>query len=227
LLPERFGEPQEPAGVVQRKCQEEDQSMNTKALALSGLMMSLSVCGCRVSSQKDGDNERVSVATPFGGVKVKTNDATGIEGIGIPVYPGSELVKKKDKDNGSADVNLSFGKFQLRVKAASYRTPDGPDKVKTFYMDAMKRYGTVIQCSHDQPIAEPTRTEEGLTCSEDGKHGQVKETDSAKIELKAGSKQHQHIVAVEPEGSGTKFGLVALDLPIGFDSKENSDDTRQ
>ena len=65
----------------------------------------------------------MKVATPFGGVKVKTNDEGGVEGIGLPVYPGAELVKKKDKDNGSADVNLSFGRFQLRVKAASYRTP--------------------------------------------------------------------------------------------------------
>jgi hypothetical protein len=31
--------------------------------------------------------------------------------------------------------------------------------------------------------------------------------------LKAGSKLHQHIVAIDPEGNGTKFGLVMLDLP--------------
>jgi hypothetical protein len=33
------------------------------------------------------------------------------------------------------------------------------------------------------------------------------------LQLKAGSKQHQHIVAIDPDGNGTKFGLVALDLP--------------
>ena len=37
---------------------------------------------------------------------------------------------------------------------------------------------------------------------------------SRKLELKAGSRQHQHIVAINPEGTGTKLGLVALDLPI-------------
>jgi len=31
--------------------------------------------------------------------------------------------------------------------------------------------------------------------------------------LKAGSKQHQHIVAITTEGSSTKIGLIALDLP--------------
>ena len=46
---------------------------------------------------------------------------------------------------------------------------------------------------------------------------------SGKMELKAGSKQHQHIVAVDPEGNGTKFGLVALDLPghISFGDKDD------
>jgi hypothetical protein len=33
--------------------------------------------------------------------------------------------------------------------------------------------------------------------------------------LQAGGKIHQHIVAVEKESEGTKFGLVALDLPKG------------
>jgi len=203
--------------------------MVTKQRVLATVVLATAaISGCRVDSHKDGTNENVTVATPFGGVKVKTNDATGIEGIGLPVYPGAELVKKKDKDSGSADVNLSFGKFQLRVKAASYRTPDTPEQVSSFYRDALKRYGSVIQCNHDQPVGTPTRTEEGLTCSDnDKKHVNVDPSNSAKIELKAGSKQHQHIVAIEPENAGTKFGLVALDLPIGFSGGDGDSDARQ
>jgi hypothetical protein len=182
--------------------------------------------GCRIDSSKQGDHENVKIATPFGGVQVKTNDASVEQGLGLPVYPGAELVKK-DKDKGSADVNLSFGKFQLRVKAASYRTPDSPDKVQAFYRNALKRYGTVIQCSHNKPIGTPTVTEEGLTC--DNGHGKpqvnVDSDTSGKTELKAGSKQHQHIVAIDPEGSGTKFGVVALDLPGNITVGE--DDNRQ
>jgi hypothetical protein len=182
--------------------------------------------GCRIDSSKQGDHENVKIATPFGGVQVKTNDASVEQGLGLPVYPGAELVKK-DKDKGSADVNLSFGKFQLRVKAASYRTPDSPDKVQAFYRNALKRYGTVIQCSHNKPIGTPNVTEEGLTC--DNGHGKpqvnVDSDTSGKTELKAGSKQHQHIVAIDPEGSGTKFGVVALDLPGNITVGE--DDNRQ
>lgn len=179
-------------------------------VALGAMMMT----GCRVDSNKEGDSDNVKIATPFGRMQVKTNDAAVQSGLGLPIYPGAEPVRKKDKDSGSADVNLSFGSFQLRVKAASYRSADSPDKLTAFYRQALGRYGDVIECSHDAPVGEPTRTSEGLTCDNDkDKHVNVNEDLSGKMELKAGSKQHQHIVSIDPEGSGTKFGLVALDLP--------------
>jgi hypothetical protein len=179
-------------------------------VALGAMMMT----GCRIDTNKDGDKDNVKIATPFGGLQVKTDDAAVQEGMGLPVYPGAERVKKHDKDSGSADVNLSFGSFQLRVKAASYRSTDSPDKLTAFYRQALGRYGDVIQCSHDKSVGEPTRTSEGLTCDNNkDKHVNVNEDLSGKMELKAGSKQHQHIVSIDPDGSGTKFGLVALDLP--------------
>jgi hypothetical protein len=179
--------------------------------------------GCRIESDKHGDNDNVKIATPFGGMTVKTNDAAVVEGLGLPVYPGSELVKK-DKNNGAADVNMSFGSFQLRVKAAGYRTQDSPDQVTAFYRKALGRYGDVIQCQNDKPVGSPTHTAEGLTCdNEKENHISVNDDMSGKMELKAGSKLHQHIVAVDPEGNGTKFGLVALDLPghLSFGDKDD------
>ena len=176
-------------------------------IAAAGLMS-----GCRIESDKKNGNDNVKIATPFGGMTVKTNDDAA-EGLGLPVYPGAELVKK-DKNNGAADVNMSFGSFQLRVKAASYRTTDSPDQVTTFYRKALGRFGDVIQCQNNKPVGSPTQTTEGLTCEGgDKNHVSVSDDMSGKLEMKAGSKQHQHIVAIDPEGSGTKFGLVALDLP--------------
>ncbi len=71
--------------------------------------------GCRIESDKKNGNDNVKIATPFGGMTVKTNDNVVAEGLGLPVYPGAELVKK-DKNNGAADVNMSFGSFQLRSR---------------------------------------------------------------------------------------------------------------
>jgi hypothetical protein len=66
------------------------------------------------------------------------------------------------------------------------------------------------------------RTTEGLTCDNDKEnHVYVNDDESGKLELKAGSKLHQHIVAIDPEGNGTKFGLVALDLPGHFTSGDS------
>jgi hypothetical protein len=191
--------------------------------AVVAIILTVALSGCRVESNKNGDNDNVRIATPFGGMQVKTNDATVLEGMGLPAYPGATLVKK-DKDNGAADVNMSFGNFHLRVKAASYRTPDSPDRVEAFYRKALARYGDVIECSNDKPVGEPTHTTEGLTCDNDKKHIAIDDNVSRKMELKAGSKQHQHIVAINPEGTGTKLGLVALDLPGHFMGNDGDKD---
>ena len=202
------------------------EGIQVKRIVSVGLILGVvAMNGCKIDSNKQGGNENVKIATPFGGMQVKTNESDAISGIGLPVYPGAEFVKKNDKDKGAADVNLSFGSFQLRVKAANYRTSDAPDKVSAFYRAALARYGDVIQCENNKPVGSPTRTADGLGCDNDkDNHVTANEGSSGKMELKAGSKQHQHIVAVEPESTGTKFGLVALDLPghitVGDDDKQ-------
>jgi hypothetical protein len=198
-----------------------------RTLATATLLTLATTLGCRIESNKHGDNDNVKIATPFGGMSVKTNDAAVVDRMGLPPYPGAELVKK-DKDNGAADVNLSFGNFQLRVKAASYRTSDAPEQVAAFYRKALARYGDVIQCSNNKPVGAPTRTAEGLGCDNDkGNHISAKNDVLRKMELKAGSKVHQHIVAIEPEGAGTKFGLVALDLPSHITLGDDNGDSKQ
>ncbi|HXC95624.1 MAG TPA: hypothetical protein VNU92_07975 [Edaphobacter sp.] len=204
--------------------------MRKREIAVMASMIAATslVIGCRIESDKKNGNDNVKIATPFGGMTVKTNDNVVTEGLGLPVYPGAELVKK-DKNNGAADVNMSFGSFQLRVKAASYRTKDSPDEVTAFYRKALERYGDVIQCQNDRPTGTTTRTAEGLTCDNDKQnHVYVNDDESGKLELKAGSKQHQHIVAIDAEGNGTKFGLVSLDLPghLSFGEKDEPQHTQ-
>lgn len=206
------------------------ERMMTAALVLVGTMSLALVSGCEVDSKKTGNGDDVKIATPFGGLSVKTDGAGVMQAIGLPAYPGAELVKKKEKDSGSADINMSFGRFQLKVKAASYRTPDSPEMVKVFYLKGLSKYGTVIQCLNNKPVGTPTQTPEGLTCdNEKENHISVSDDVSGKVELKAGSKQHQHIVGIDPEGKGTKFGLVALDLPghISFGDGKGNDDDKQ
>lgn len=194
----------------------------TQITAAAAIVGTVLMSGCRVESSKQGGNDNVKIATPFGGMQVKTNDATVLQGMGLPAYPGATLIRK-DNDHGAADVNMNFGRFHLRVKAASYQTADSPDKVQAFYRKALGAYGDVIECRNDKPVGEPTRTAEGLTCDNNNKHVGIDDDISRKMELKAGSKDHQHIVAIDPNADGTKIGLVALELPGHFSNDKDSE----
>lgn len=203
------------------------KSTKPSAVIAAAVALLAFTTGCRIDANR-GDNKDVKIATPFGNMQVKTN-AAATDGIGLPAYPGSVILKKHGDNDGAADVNMSFGSFQLRVKAASYSTTDSPDKVSAFYRKALATFGDVIQCQDNKPVGMPTRTGQGLTCDDDKGTHYTTGTTGEKTELKAGSKQHQHIVAIDPDGSGTKIGLVALDLPghITVDGDNNDDEHKQ
>jgi hypothetical protein len=192
------------------------------ALLILGCATAL-LTGCTIDSHKQGDGDNVKIATPFGGMSIKTNYNAVEVSTGLPAYPGAQIVTKRDQNghsSGAADINMSFGSLQLRVKAISYRTSDSPDKVLAFYRKGLGRFGTVVQCSNHQPVGTPAHTPDGLDCADDSEINKIKlkmnEAFSDTIELKAGSKQHQHLVTIDPEGSGSKFGLVVLELPGHF-----------
>jgi len=195
-----------------------------RAVAAAMILGTVLVSGCRVSNDKQNGNDNVKISTPFGGMQVKTNDAAVLENIGLPGYPGAVLVKNHH-DKGSADVSFSFGSFHLKVNAASYHTTDKPEMVMAFYRQALAKYGDVIECQNNKPVGTPTTTSEGLNCSDEGdKRVSVSDDWIGKSQLKAGSKQRQHIVEIDPDGTGTKFGLVALELPGHLSFGDNSKD---
>ncbi len=181
----------------------------------------LVLTGCfRVSVDKgaNGKDKKVQIDTPFGGVHVDT-DQTSAADLGLPVYPGASTITDDD-GHKSANVHLGFGDWQLRVKAVSYQTSDSQDKVLAFYKKALGRYGDVITCQGNSPVGMPAATSDGLNCTDDGKHNNVQfnEKDLASgLQLKAGSKRHQHIVGLEdPKNGKTRFSLVLLDLPANL-----------
>ncbi len=199
---------------------------HTRPAALA-VLAALALTGCRVESNKKGNGDNVKVDTPFGGLQVKTDDAASAEGIGLPVYPGATPIKKQqgEKDSGSADVNMSFGAFKMRINAASFHSDDAPEKIAAFYRTALAKYGDIIQCNHGTPIGTPTQTSQGLTCdNKKSNHMTVAGSGSGDIEFKSGSQQHQHIVALDRDGAGTRIGLVALDLPGHMSFGDNDDD---
>jgi hypothetical protein len=172
-------------------------------LAYTGIWM-LAACSVRVDD-KDKERAKVDIQTPFANLKVDTSgEATD---NGIPVYPGAKpRPADKDGDKHRANVNIGGANFGLKVVAAEYVTPDSPEKVKTFYLEKLKKFGDVLECkghssSGDVHIGHDS--DEKLTCG--SSHGDG-------WELKVGTRDNQHIVAIEPDGAGTRIGSVLVQM---------------
>ena len=127
--------------------------------------------------------------------------------VGVPLYPGARLQTSEDNNN-RANLSLLTEEFGMKLVVANYASDDAPDKVLNFYRDKLKKYGKVLECrsaklgdvsSHDDD--KDSNKNKELKCDENS--GPV-------TELKVGTDDNQHIVAVEPgEGSkGSKFALI-------------------
>jgi hypothetical protein len=157
-------------------------------------------------SDKDKDKQKVDIQTPIANLKVDTS--TQATNNGIPVYPGAKPREAdKDGDKHRANVNIGGLGFGLKVIAAEYVTPDSQDKVKAFYEDKLKQFGEVLVCkghnSDENVSMHADSDDEKLTCKD--AHGEG-------WELKTGTKHNQRIVAIQPDGSGTRFGTVLVQI---------------
>jgi hypothetical protein len=193
--------------------------------ALSVGILLFAVSGCSVNEHKDGNAENVHLHTPLGGLDVRTNSAAAVD-VGVPVYPGAVATSSKGKDNGAADIHMSFGKWQLNVKAAEYESKDPEFKLVAFYKKAMATYGDVLTCKDKKPVGQPVATRQGLTCANDHEYDVSMDAETSKkhinigtpkisgdIKLLAGSRNNQHIIEFTPISDGTKFSIVAVQLP--------------
>ncbi len=159
----------------------------------------------------DDGNSKVDINTPVGGIHVDQN--VDARDTGLTVYPGARpKAKSNDGDKKSANVNLSAFGFGLKVVALEYESDDPPAKIIAYYQDQLKKYGNVLQChggsfkvDDDVPVVGGQKgyvVGGKLKCdSDDGGN---------KVELKAGTDDNQHIVAIEPEGKGSDFAIVWL-----------------
>lgn len=195
------------------------------ALLALALAMLIAGCSIRVDKNENGEDKKVKIETPLGGIRVNTNKPQG--STGIAQYPGSMLKADHDGDK-DADVQLGFGSFQLRVQVEHYNTADDRAKVMAYYRDALSKYGDVLECHGTQAVGKVQKTAEGLTCSDTDKTGHVHEN-AGDLTLRAGSKRHQHIVAFDKSSSDdaagpTSFALIALELPSDNWKKDRETD---
>jgi hypothetical protein len=173
------------------------------ALAACAAVLLASACSINVKKEKNGNDKQVDINTPVGGIHV--SEDVNPQEIGISVYPGARMkVKDSSGDDKSANVNISGFGYGLRVVALEYESDDSPAKVVDYYKSQLTKYGNVLVC-HTTHLDVNTvgmakdQNSHQLTC--EGSAG-------VNVELKVGTKDNQHIVAVEPEGKGSSFSLV-------------------
>lgn len=178
-----------------------------------GLMLAavflISACSVNVKKNEKGEDKNVDIKTPFGGIHVDTS--ADARDTGLSVYPGARLKPNEGHDDKSANVNISSSFGGLRVVALQYVSDDSPEKVADFYRGQLKKYGNILTCHthrHGGNVevnhsSDKDDDDNGLKCEDSG--GET-------LELKAGSKDNQRIVAIEPSGKGSSFALVRVQV---------------
>jgi hypothetical protein len=178
--------------------------VSTFVLGLATLVpLLMPACSVNVKKEQNGEDKQVDIDTPIGGIHV--SKGANVADLGLAVYPGARL-KQKDfnGEDKSANVNISGFGFGVKVVALQYESDDSPSRLVAYYKDQLQKYGHVFEC-HTRHLDVDT----DMKASDHGSHELACEgTSGDNIELKVGTKENQHIVAVEPEGKGSSFSLV-------------------
>lgn len=185
--------------------------MNTRLTVVTIACAALALTAC-VNVSKTGNGDNVDVKTPFGSVSVRT-DQVKPEETGLDVYPGSALVPQRGHDHDQANVNISSPWGQLKVIALNYHSDDAPEKVLGWYRkDLQQKYGKFLECRGNEfGVHKRDNSDNELTCGSEkgnGKNFSYTSNDTNTLELKTGTDDKQHIVAVKPENGGSNIALV-------------------
>jgi len=127
--------------------------------------------------------------------------------VGLPIYPGSIPHKDQDKDNDSpaAKLGLWGTSFGFKLVVLKMESKDAPRKVADYYQRTLAKYGAVLDCSNAaRPQQAKDENSEKLTCGED-------KPETGGMLFKAGTKEKQHIVGVQPNGTGAVFQLLYIE----------------
>jgi hypothetical protein len=182
-------------------------NLKVGCIAVVALLL-LPACSVNVKKGENGEDKKVDIHTPVGDIKV--DQEADARDAGLAVYPGARLRHEdNDHNNKSANVNLSFGDYGLKVVALEYESDDAAEKLVSFYQAQLKKYGNVIEChvhgrgGHAQADIKHGSGSHTLTCEDSG---------GSTVELKVGTEENQRVVAVEPQDKGCHFALVRVQM---------------
>jgi hypothetical protein len=190
--------------------------LSSRRIALAGIALAgmttlaaLSLTG-QEKAPKDARKDKelsVTVQGPETDAGLIVSARATAKEVGLPIYPGSIPHKDQDKDNDSpaAKLGLWGTSFGFKLVVLKMESTDAPRKVAEYYQRALAKYGTVLDCTNAaRPQQAKDENSEKLTCADD-------KPEKGGMLFKAGTKEKQHIVGVQPNGTGAMFQLLHVE----------------
>jgi hypothetical protein len=180
-------------------------------IVLAGItaLAAISLMG-QETAQKDSSKDKdlsVTVQGPETDAGLIVSARATAKEVGLPIYPGSIPHRDQDKDNDSpaAKLGLWGASFGFKFVVLKMESKDAPGKVADYYQKALAKYGTVLDCTNAaQPQQAKGENFQKLTCGDD-------KPETGGMLFKAGTKEKQHIVGVQPKGTGAVFQLLYVE----------------
>lgn len=127
--------------------------------------------------------------------------------VGLPVYAGAKPHKDEKDDSPSVQMGIWGSTFGFKLAVVKMESNDAPEKMAEFYKKALAKYGTVLNCSDPSQKAsakERAGSSNQLECGND-------KPEKGGLLFKAGTKEKQHLAAIQPNGQGSLFQLVYVE----------------
>ena len=160
---------------------------------------------------QDSQNKNLDIQSSVGDLHVGS-DADARK-AGLPLYPGARLkTGTSDGDTNQANLSLFTEAFGFKLVVSNYESDDAPAKIIDFYRDKLKKYGKVLECHSQKHGGNIEAHDDDNKDSKDKKSKELKcdENSGPVTELKVGTEDNQHAVAIEPRdgGKGSTFAVV-------------------
>jgi hypothetical protein len=161
--------------------------------------------------EKDSQDKHLDIRSSAGDLHLG-NDADASK-MGLPLYPGARL--KHDDDNKNAvNLGLLTEAFGIKLVVASYESDDTPAQVVEYYREKLRKYGKVLEChthEHGGDVHADADDDKDNDNDQHSKPLKCEGDNSGPVtELKVGTEDNQHVVAIEPRDGGKRatFALV-------------------
>ena len=137
------------------------------------------------------------------GAGIYFNAEAGAKDVGLPVYPGAR--PQKEKNNDSDSVKMRLGRL-IRVQAGCAKAgiERFAGKSRGLLQEGIGQVRNRIGLRHCSSQTEKSgnKSSKQLTCEDD-------KPKPGEMLFKAGTKEKQRLVRIEPNGSGSVFQLVS------------------